>query len=325
MKKVNPLKKDDQFIDSFLRPRTFEDYIGQEKIKMGLEVILGDAKKRKESVDHLLFYGQPGLGKTTLAMLVTKEIGTDLKIISAPSLNRTGDLAALLTNLEGHDVVFIDEAHRLNPAVEEVFYSALDSGKLNIMIGKGPSSRMISIDLPPFTLIAATTRVNLVSSPLRSRFGAIFRLDYYNNNEIKAIIERSADILKVKTSPDAVLTIAKASRFTPRLANRLLKRSRDIAEVNNLKVVKKEVVLEVFDMFGIDEIGLEMHDRRLLEIMIEKFRGKPVGLNALAAILGENKDTIEEVYEPYLLKIGFIQRTPSGRIATNDAKKWLGL
>jgi Holliday junction DNA helicase RuvB len=325
MKKVNPLKKDDQFIDSFLRPRTFEDYIGQEKIKMGLEVILGAAKKRKESVDHLLFYGQPGLGKTTLAMLVTKEIGTDLKIISAPSLNRTGDLAALLTNLEGHDVVFIDEAHRLNPAVEEVFYSALDSGKLNIMIGKGPSSRMISIDLPPFTLIAATTRVNLVSSPLRSRFGAIFRLDYYNNNEIKAIIERSADILKVKTSPDAVLTIAKASRFTPRLANRLLKRSRDIAEVNNLKVVKKEVVLEVFDMFGIDEIGLEMHDRRLLEIMIEKFRGKPVGLNALAAILGENKDTIEEVYEPYLLKIGFIQRTPSGRIATNDAKKWLGL
>ncbi len=324
MKKVNSLTKDDQFIDSLLRPKTFKDYIGQEKIKKGLRIILGAAKKRNESIDHLLFYGQPGLGKTTLAILVAKEFGANLKVISAPSLNRTGDLVAILTNLEERDVLFIDEAHRLNPAIEEIFYSAIDSGKINIMVGKGPSGRMIPIDLPPFTLIAATTRVNLVSSPLRSRFGAIFRIDYYENDDIRKIIERSAEILKVKISPDAVSIIAKASRFTPRLANRLLKRSRDIAEVNDLKAVKKETVLEAFDMLGIDEMGLEIHDRRLLEIMIEKFRGRPVGLNALTASLGEEKDVIEEIYEPYLLKIGFIQRTPSGRIATDDARKWLG-
>ncbi|MCL5004854.1 MAG: Holliday junction branch migration DNA helicase RuvB [Patescibacteria group bacterium] len=326
-KKVKTSKniiKDDQFIDSFLRPKTFNDYIGQGKIKKGLEIILKAAQKRRESIDHLLFYGQPGLGKTTLATLVAGETGANLRIVSAPSLNRTGDLAALLTNLEERDVLFIDEAHRLNPAVEEVFYSAMDSGRLNITIGKGPSSRIIPIDLPPFTLIAATTRINLISSPLRSRFGAIFRLDYYNNEEINTIIERSADILKIKIALDAVSTIAKASRFTPRLANRLLKRSRDIAEVNDIRVIKREIVLEAFDMLGIDEMGLEIHDRRLLEIMIEKFGNRPVGINSLAASLGEDKDTIEEIYEPYLLKIGFIQRTPSGRIATSEAKKWLG-
>ncbi len=315
--------KDDQFIDSFLRPAAFKDYIGQEKIKKGLEIILKAANKRNESIDHLLFYGQPGLGKTTLATLVAKETGANLKIISAPSLSRAGDLAAILTNLEDRDILFIDEAHRLNPAIEEIFYSAMDSGKISVIIGKGPSGRIISLDLPPFTLIAATTRVNLVSSPLRSRFGAIFRLDYYAHDDIQMIIERSAEILKVKINPEAILTIAKASRFTPRLANRLLKRSRDIAEVNDLKIIKKETVLEVFDMFGIDEMGLELHDRKMLEIMVEKFRNRPVGINALAAALGEDKDTIEEMYEPYLLKIGFIQRTPLGRVVADDARKWL--
>ena len=325
MKKVNPIVKDDQFIDSFLRPAAFKDYIGQEKIKKGLEIILKAAQKRNESIDHLLFYGQPGLGKTTLATLVAKETGANLKIISAPSLSRAGDLAAILTNLEDRDVLFIDEAHRLNPAIEEIFYSAMDSGKISVMVGKGPSGRIISLDLPPFTLIAATTRVNLISSPLRSRFGAIFHLDYYANDDIKMIIERSAEILKVKINPEAILTIAKASRFTPRLANRLLKRSRDIAEVNDLKIIKKETVLEVFDMFGIDEMGLELHDRKMLEIMIDKFRNRPVGINALAAALGEDKDTIEAMYEPYLLKIGFIQRTPTGRVVADGAKKWLML
>jgi len=323
MKKVNPIVKDDQFIDSFLRPSGFKDYIGQEKIKKGLEIILKAAKKRNESIDHLLFYGQPGLGKTTLATLVAKETGANLKIISAPSLSRAGDLAAILTNLEDRDILFIDEAHRLNPAIEEIFYSAMDSGKISVIVGKGPSGRIISLDLPPFTLIAATTRVNLISSPLRSRFGAIFRLDYYAHDDIKMIIKRSAEILKVKINPEAILTIAKASRFTPRLANRLLKRSRDIAEVNDLEIIKKETALEVFDMFGIDEMGLELHDRKMLEIMIDKFRNRPVGINALAAALGEDKDTIEEMYEPYLLKIGFIQRTPMGRVVADDAKKWL--
>lgn len=316
-------KKDDQFLDSLLRPKTFKDYIGQEKIKKGLRIILDAAKKRNESIDHLLFYGQPGLGKTTLAVLTAREFGANLKIISGPSLSRAGDLAAILTNLEERDVLFIDEAHRLNPAVEEIFYSALDSGKINIIVGKGPSGRIIPIDLPPFTLIAATTRVNLISSPLRSRFGAIFRLDYYEVNDIKNIIERSAEILRIEISPDAVSIIAKASRFTPRLANRLLKRARDIAEVNDKKIVSKETTLETFDMLGIDEMGLEIHDRRILEIMIEKFRCQPVGINALAAALGEDKDIIEEIYEPYLLKIGFIQRTPSGRAITDEARRWL--
>lgn len=327
MKKVNTTKKlqrDDQFIDSLLRPKAFKDYIGQEKIKKGLKVILGAAKKRSEAIDHLLFYGQPGLGKTTLATLVAKETGANLKIVSAPSLSRAGDLAALLTNLEGRDVLFIDEAHRLNPAVEEIFYSAMDSGRINIMVGKGPSGRMIPIDLPPFTLVAATTRVNLISSPLRSRFGAIFHLDYYEDKDIQNIIERSADILGVKIASDAVLAIAKASRFTPRLANRLLKRSRDIAEINDLAVIEKTTVLEAFDMLGIDEIGLETHDRRLLKIMIEKFNSRPVGVGALSAALGEERDVIEEIFEPYLLKIGFIQRTPGGRVATLDARRWMG-
>lgn len=313
----------DKPMDSLLRPSSWGEYIGQKKIKNGLKIIIEAANKRKEAIDHLLFYGQPGLGKTTLATLVAKETGANFKMVSAPNLSRSGDLIAILSNLEEKDVLFIDEAHRLHPSVEETFYSAIDNGKINFMVGKGPASRMLSIDLPSFTLIAATTRVNLISAPLRSRFGAIFQIDYYENNDVEAIIERSAEILRVKIDKEASQMIVKSSRFTPRLANRILKRARDIAEVKNSKIINKQVVLETFDLLGIDELGLELHDRKLLETIIKKFRGGPVGINALSAALGEEKGAIEEVYESYLMKINFLQRTPSGRIATIEAKEWL--
>lgn len=321
--KIPKIKFDDRFIDSLLRPSAWKDYIGQEKIKKSLKIILEAAKKRKQSSDHLLFYGAPGLGKTTLACLAAKEMGANLKIISAPSLSRAGDLAAVLTDLGENDVLFIDEAHRLNHHVEELFYSALDYGKINFMVGKGPSGRMISLDLSPFTLIAATTRVNLISSPLRSRFGAIFQLDYYNEDDIEAIIRRSAEILEIGIDEKAVEMVAKASRFTPRLANRLLKRGRDIAEINNKKIINESHIYEVFDMLGIDELGLEQADRRLLEAIIKRFRGGPVGINALESALGEEKGVIEEIYEPFLVKIGFLHRTPSGRMITDEAREWL--
>ncbi|MBI4993456.1 Holliday junction branch migration DNA helicase RuvB [Candidatus Wolfebacteria bacterium] len=320
-------KSADKSIDLMLRPSSWGEYIGQKKIKSGLKIIIEAAGKREEAIDHLLFYGQPGLGKTTLAILVAKETRGNFKMVSAPNLSKSGDLIALLSNLEERDVLFIDEAHRLHPAVEEVFYSAIDNRKINFMVGKGPASRMLSLDLPSFTLIAATTRVNLVSAPLRSRFGAIFQIDYYENNDIEAIIERSAEILGVKIDKDATRMIVRASRFTPRLANRILKRARDIAEVKNSKIITKiidrQVVLGTFDLLGIDELGLEIHDRKLLETIIKKFRGGPVGISALAAALGEERGAIEEVYEPYLMKINFLQRTPGGRTATIEARDWL--
>ncbi|MBI5306070.1 Holliday junction branch migration DNA helicase RuvB [Candidatus Wolfebacteria bacterium] len=314
---------EDKSIDSLLRPSFWDEYIGQKKIKNGLKIIIEAAGKRNEAIDHLLFYGAPGLGKTTLATLVAKESKANFKIISAPNLSRSGDLIAILSNLQERDVFFIDEAHRLHPSVEECLYSAMDERKINFMVGKGPGSRMLSIDLPPFTFIAATTRVNLVSSPLRSRFGAIFQLDYYENNDIEAIIRRSAEILGVKIEKEAIEIVVKSSRLTPRLANRILKRARDIAEVKNLRIINKQIISETFDLLGIDELGLEIHDRKLLEIIIEKFRGGPVGIGALSASLGEEKGAIEEVYEPYLMRIGFIQRTPAGRLATIKAKEWL--
>lgn len=310
-------------MDLLLRPCSWNEYIGQKKIKNGLKIIIEAANKRKEAIDHLLFYGAPGLGKTTLATLVAKELKSNLKMISAPNLSRSGDLIAILSNLEDRDVLFIDEAHRLHPAIEESFYSAIDNRKINFMVGKGPGSRMLSLDLPPFTLVAATTRVNLVSAPLRSRFGAVFQIDYYENSDIKAIIGQSAEILGVKINEKAIEMIVKASRFTPRLANRILKRARDIAEVKNLRIIDEQAILETFDLLGIDELGLEIHDLKLLETIIGKFRGGPVGIGALSASLGEEKGAIEEVYEPYLIKIGFIQRTPSGRVATNEAREWL--
>jgi len=325
MKKNNKFQSDDKFIDSILRPTSWPDYIGQEKVKKGLNLILTAAKKRNESTDHLLFYGPAGLGKTTLATLVAKEMRANLKVATGPALQKLSDLAAVLSNLENQDVLFIDEAHRLSRPVEEMLYPAMESRKFFLVVGKSLASRVISLDLPAFTLIAATTRPNLLSNPLRSRFGAIFRFDYYNLDEIKTIIERSAKLMKIKLSPDAISVLANASRFTPRVANRLLKRARDFAEVNNSKIVDAEVASETLKLLEVDYLGLESCERCLLEIIIKKFNNRPVGVNALAAVLGEEKGTIEEIYEPYLMKLGFLQRTVLGRIVTEAAYKHLNL
>jgi Holliday junction DNA helicase RuvB len=312
-------------VDAVLRPKTWNEYVGQENIKRNLKIILEAAKKRQEPCDHLLFYGQAGLGKTTLAHLVAKELGANLKITSGPALEKMGDLAAVLTNLEKNDVMFIDEAHRLNKMIEEVLYPAMESRKLHLIVGKGPAARTLSLDLPPFTLIAATTRVNLLSGPLRSRFGAIFKLDYYDHQDIEQIIKRSAEILNIKIDPAAMAVLARASRFTPRIANRLLKRVRDYAEVNAIIKVTPEVINKTLELLEIDDLGLEPHDRRLLEVIIKKFHGGPVGVATLAAALNDERGNIEDVQEPYLMSIGLLARTASGRVATEAAYNHLGL
>ncbi len=322
--KKEPKKEEDAHIDLALRPTNWEDYIGQEKIKKNLRVILDAALKRAESSDHLLFYGQAGLGKTTLAYLVAKEMGANLKVTSGPTLEKMGDLAAILSNLESGDVLFIDEAHRLNHQIEEVLYPALESRKLHLVIGKGPGARTFSLDLPPFTLIAATTRANLLSGPLRSRFGASFKLDYYTVADIEAILERSAKLLGVAAESAALAAIAKASRFTPRIANRLLKRARDYAEVNDMSAITEEAARKALEMLEIDHLGLEPTDRQLLSIIIEKFNGGPVGIQTLAAALNDDRGIIEDVYEPYLMSIGLLNRTPAGRRVTPEGYKHLG-
>jgi len=325
--KNNQLKSqkqgDDPNLELLLRPSLFDEYIGQERVKNSLKIIIEAAKKRQEAMDHLLFYGQAGLGKTTLAYLVAREFGANLKVTSGPAIEKAGDLAAILTNLEPKDILFIDEAHRLNRMIEEILYPAMESRKLNIVLGKGPAARTISLDLPPFTLIAATTRVNLLSSPLRSRFGASFRLDYYSSEEIRAIIRRSAKILSLAIEEPAVGVLAEASRFTPRVANRLLKRSRDFLEVSDKKILTEKEAGKILEILGIDKLGLESHDRKLLEIIIKQFKGGPAGLSALSASLNEEKGAIEEVYEPYLIKIGLIRRTPLGRVADISAYEHL--
>ncbi len=312
-------------IDSLLRPSYWQDYVGQEKIKQNLQIILEAAKKRGEACDHLLFYGQAGLGKTTLAYLAAKELDCNLKVTSGPAIEKMGDLAAILSNLENNDVLFIDEVHRLNKTIEEVLYPAMESRKLHLVIGKGPGARSVAIDLPPFTLIAATTKVHLISGPLRSRFGASFKLDFYELNDIEAIIRRSAKILNMRLSPEAVTMIARAARFTPRVANRLLKRVRDYAEVHNQPQVDLAVTSKTFDLLEIDELGLEPADRRLLEIIIRKFNGGPVGINSLAAALNDEAENIEEISEPYLMSLGFLLRTSSGRMVTPAAYQHLSL
>lgn len=317
------LLKEEPSIEALLRPTSWNDYIGQEKIKSNLRLIIEAAKKRNETCDHLLLYGQAGLGKTTLANLIAKELGGQLKVATGPAIEKTSDLAAVLSTLERGDILFIDEAHRINRAVEELLYPAMETYQLHLVIGKGPSARMINLDLPPFTLIAATTRLNLLSAPLRSRFGAVFQIDYYSLEDIKKIIQRSAKILKVEILEEAVEVIAKASRFTPRIANRLLKRVRDLAQVKRVERISQEIALEALSLFEIDEWGLEEPDRRLLRVIKERFNGGPVGISSLAAALGEDKGIIEDVYEPYLIKLGFLQRTPSGRIITDLAKRHL--
>lgn len=311
--------RDDQFIDTILRPVTFADYIGQQKIKENLAIILEAARRRSETVDHLLFYGQTGLGKTTLAHLVANEMKGRFKITSGTTLERSGDIAAILSGLEEGDILFVDEAHRINRTVEEFLYPALESRKMHITVGRGLGGETMTMDLPAFTMIAATTRPNLLSAPLRSRFGAMFHLDFYTLDDVEAIIRRSASILKTAIEDKAIKALAKAARFTPRIANRLLKRSRDVAEVKNRKAVNEATVLEALDLLEIDDAGLEASDRRLLNAIIEKFRNRPVGIQALCAALGEDRRAVEEMHEPYLLKIGFLERTPQGRVATEAA------
>ena len=315
---------DDQTIDTILRPERWSDYIGQEKIKNNLRIIIEAARKRKEPIDHLLFYGQPGLGKTTLAKLVTNELGASMKVTSGPTIEKTGDLAAILSNLEKNEILFIDEAHRLNRMIEEVLYPAMESRKLHIIIGKGPGARSVSLDLPPFTLIAATTRVNLLSAPLRARFGATFKLDYYEEKDIEEIIKRSAKILGVDIDSEATEILAKASRFTPRTANRLLKRARDYIEVHGQKKVNKDIALKTLEFLEIDSVGLESYDRVFLNTIIDKFDGGPVGVGTIAAALNEDRGIIEDVYEPYLMRIGFLKRTQAGRIVDERAMEHLG-
>lgn len=314
----------DQTIDTLLQPKGWDEYVGQEKVKKSLQTILTAARRRGEPVDHLLFYGQAGLGKTTLAKLVALEMGSSLRITSGPAIEKAGDLAAILSHLEESEILFIDEAHRLNRMIEEVLYPAMESRKLHIIIGKGPGARTISLDLPAFTLVAATTRVNLLSPPLRSRFGATFKLDYYDEKDIEAIIERSAKILGVEIEPKAVFVLAKAARFTPRTANRLLKRTRDYLEVHGGKSITEEIAKKTLGMLEIDPLGLENYDRLFLSTIIEKFKGGPVGIGTIAAALNEDRGIIEDVYEPYLMRLGFLRRTPAGRMVEGAAFEHLG-
>jgi len=323
-KQISPVNSDVKFLDQTLRPTSWNEYVGQKNIKENLQILLKAAEQRNHQPEHLLFYGPPGLGKTTLANLIAKESRAQLKSTSGPAIEKIGDLASILTNLSAGDILFIDEIHRLNKTIEEVLYPAMESGSLDIIIGKGPSARTIQLDLPPFTLIAATTRIAMLSAPLRSRFsGGVFKLEFYSDEEIEKIIERSAKILGIKIDPEAKKEISKRSRFTPRTANYLLKRSRDLAQIKN-KDLTNEIVREALDMLKIDELGLNAEDRAMLEIIENKFDGGPVGLNTLAAALSEEQATIEDVYEPYLLQLGLIERTPKGRTVTDRARKHLG-
>jgi len=320
----NNLPKTDKVLDQTLRPQKWDEYIGQESLKKNLKIIITAAKERNEPIEHILFYGPAGLGKTTLAHLIAKEMNAQIKITSGPAIERVGDLASILTNLSPHDILFIDEAHRLNKMIEEVLYPAMESRSLDIIIGKGPSARSIQLELPPFTLIAATTRMAMLSSPLRSRFsGGTFRLDFYNHEEIKKIILRSAKILGADIKEEAAQEIAKRSRFTPRIANNLLKRCRDYAQIYNKSIIDENIAKEALELLEIDEIGLTNHDRQILKIIIEKFDGGPVGIQTLSAASSEETETIEDVYEPYLMQLGFLKRTPRGRMATPLAYKHL--
>jgi Holliday junction DNA helicase RuvB len=323
---VSPIADpEERSLEAALRPKTLDEYVGQSKLKENLRVFILAAKQRGEPLDHCLFYGPPGLGKTTLAHIIANEMGVRLRATSGPSLERAGDLAAILTNLEEGDVLFIDEIHRLSPAVEETLYPAMEDFHLDLVVGQGPSARTIKLDLPRFTLVGATTRTGLLTSPLRDRFGICARLEYYTREELLQIVERGVRIMGIRMDPEGAMEIAKRSRGTPRVANRLLRRVRDFAQVEGDGLVTKEVASRALDRLGVDSEGLDPMDQAILKVILEKFQGGPVGIETLCAVLSEEKDTIEEVYEPFLLQRGFLQRTPRGRVATPLAYRHLGL
>lgn len=312
-------------LDATLRPQCFDEYIGQEKVKKNLDILIQAAKKREESIEHVLLYGPAGLGKTTLANIIAKEMGVNIKTTSGPAIERVGDFGSILTNLQDGDILFIDEIHRLNKSIEEILYPAMEDYKLDIIIGKGPSARTIQLDLPKFTLIGATTKLGALSNPLRNRFGATYRLEFYQAEEIKKILHRSSRILNVDIEDSGLAKIASCSRYTPRVANRLLKRVRDFCQIKDKKCVDSVIAEEALEMIDVDHIGLEPADKHILLTVIEKFNGGPVGLATIAAATSEEIKTIEDVYEPYLIQIGFLARTPRGRVVTENAYKHLGI
>ena len=318
-------KLDEDIIDRAIRPKLLADYVGQPQVREQMDIFIKAAKLRQDALDHLLIFGPPGLGKTTLANIVANEMGVNIRTTSGPVLEKAGDLAAMLTNLEPHDVLFIDEIHRLSPAIEEVLYPAMEDYQLDMMIGEGPAARSIKLDLPPFTLVGATTRAGSLTSPLRDRFGIVQRLEFYSVEDLTSIVARSAGCLNLELEQQAAFEVARRSRGTPRIANRLLRRVRDYADVRNGGVISVDVAKQALSMLDVDDAGFDYLDRKLLSAVIERFDGGPVGLDNLAAAIGEERDTIEDVLEPYLIQQGFLQRTPRGRIATSQTYRHFGL
>ena len=318
-------KLDEDVIDRAIRPKLLADYVGQPQVREQMDIFIKAAKLRQDALDHLLIFGPPGLGKTTLANIVANEMGVNIRTTSGPVLEKAGDLAAMLTNLEPHDVLFIDEIHRLSPAIEEVLYPAMEDYQLDIMIGEGPAARSIKLDLPPFTLVGATTRAGSLTSPLRDRFGIVQRLEFYSVEDLTSIVARSAGCLNLELEQQAAFEVARRSRGTPRIANRLLRRVRDYADVRNGGIISVDVAKQALSMLDVDDAGFDYLDRKLLSVVIERFDGGPVGLDNLAAAIGEERDTIEDVLEPYLIQQGFLQRTPRGRIATSQTYRHFGL